>query len=288
MKIETLVFDIYEQLKKKDWVTDELRNDFEHSIGKRIQTQFKERMGASSLRLSKMGPTCPKALWYSVHHPELAELMPPWAINKFSVGHMIEAWALTLSKASGHSVKGEQDELIVDGIIGHRDCVLDGHIVDIKSCSSRMFKRFEDRSIKENDGFGYLDQLDGYTVASVDDPLVSNVNKAYILAVDKQLGHMCLYPHEVRHEHIRNRISSHKKSVGSNTPPTCECGLRTLGNSGNIALDIKASYSAYKHCCFPRLRTFLYSDGPVYLTKVVRVPEVPEINKEGRVISKLH
>ena len=244
-------------------------------------------MGKASLRLSKMGPTCPKALWYSIHHPELAEPMPPWAINKFSYGHMIEAWTLTLAKAAGHSVEGEQDELTLDGVVGHRDCVLDGYIVDVKSCSSRMFKRFEDKTILETDSFGYLDQLDGYTMASIDDPLVRDVSKAYILAIDKTLGHMCLYEHGVRHDQIRERVRAHKEVVERSNPPPCQCKTKLEGRSGNIALDTKASYSSYKHCCFPNLRTFIYSDGPIYLTKVVRPPNVPELSKTGKIVQTI-
>lgn len=279
--IKELIPDIYSLLKRKDgWFNDELAQSFSTSLAKRLQLQFTPR-GEGALRLSKMGPQCPRALWHSVHTPELAEPMPAWAENKFSFGHMVEAWAITLAKAAGHSVEGEQDELVVDGVVGHRDCVVDGYTVDIKSCSSRMFKRFEDKSIAKADTFGYLDQLDGYTVGSTNDPLVRYLDKAYILAVDKQLGHMCLYEHEVRHGPIQDRIKSYKTCIKRHSPPPCECRTEEFGKGGNRCLDTKASYSSFKHCCFPALRTFIYSDGPVYLTKVVKVPDVPELNRKG-------
>jgi len=42
-------------------------------------------------------------------------------------------------------------------ILGHRDCVIDGCVVDVKSTSSIGFKKFRDGSIKHSDSFGYLD-----------------------------------------------------------------------------------------------------------------------------------
>lgn len=287
MKIETLVNDIYETIKRKDgWFTDEIRDAFGNSVGSRLQAQLGEKARAPTLRLSQMGPRCPKALWHSIHTPELAEPLPPWAEIKYAYGHMIEALAIALAKASGHEVTGEQDEVYLDGIVGHRDCVIDGAIVDIKSSSSPGMDKFFNKTIAETDSFGYLDQLDGYVVASADDPLVRIKDKGYILAVDKTLGHMCLYEHRVREEQIRARIREYKSIVEETKPPACQCGTEPYGESGNIALDLKASYSPYKHVCFPNLRTFIYSKGPVYFTRVVKVPTfkgVPlmEVDKYG-------
>jgi hypothetical protein len=135
-----------------------------------------------------------------------------------------------------------------------------------------------------NDPFGYLEQLDAYLLGSVGDDLVTVKDRAYLLAIDKQLGHMCLYEHQLRAQHIRSRISAYKDIVSLDTPPVCECGTVPDGKSGNIRLDTKASYNIYKHTCFPNLRTFLYASGPVYLTKVVRKPDVPEVDKFGQLV----
>ncbi len=226
-----------------------------------------------------MGPRCPKALWYSIHHPELAEPLPAQAIFKYSYGHAIENLAIQLAKLAGHTVEGEQDELIVDGIKGHRDCVIDGCVVDVKSTTSIGFQKFKDKSLLEKDDFGYLDQLDGYLVGSLSDPLVTVKDKGYLWAIDKNLGHMCLYEHHVRQASIVKRIAEYKRIVGQHAPPVCTCGTVPDGKSGNERLDTRASYSAFKHACFPSLRTFIYANGPVYLTKVVRTPDVPEVHK---------
>lgn len=286
MHIDTLISDIYSLVTLKNgWFTDELATDLGREISTRLQTSFGESKGPPSLRLSQMGPRCPRALWYSIHHPELAEALPPWAEIKYSYGHILEALAICLSKAAGHSVVGEQDELDVDGIKGHRDCVIDGCVVDVKSTTSIGFNKFKQNLLASDDSFGYLDQLDGYLVGSANDPLVTVKDKAYILAIDKQKGHMCLYEHLVQeHSRIRERIKLYKTIVANDEPPSCNCGIIPDGKSGNLRLDVKASYSAYKYCCFPELRTFLYSDGPRYLTTVVRKPDVTEVDKHGQIV----
>jgi hypothetical protein len=283
--IETLIPDIYEIIKKKDgWFTNELGEQFASDVASRLQGQLGANERKATLRLSQMGPRCPKALWHSINTPDEAEKLPPWAEIKYSFGHIVEALAITLAKAAGHEVTGEQDELSVDGIVGHRDCVIDGCVVDVKSSSSRGMDKFKNKTLAQADSFGYLDQLDGYIVGSSEDPLVRVKDKGYILAVDKTLGHMVLYEHRVREDSIRARIRSYRDIVSSPTSPTCTCGTYAEGKSGNIALDTRASYSLFKYCCFPKLRTFLYASGPVYLTKVVRKPDVMEIDRYGNPI----
>jgi hypothetical protein len=240
-----------------------------------------ERRG---LRLSGLGNKCPCQLWYSVRHPELAEPLPPYARIKFTYGHIIEHLIICLAKAAGHEVTGEQDAVSVDGITGHRDCVIDGCIVDVKSAASRSFVKFRDKTIAQDDPFGYLDQLDGYAVGSMDDPLVRTKDYAYLLAVDKTLGHLALYEHKIRPTRIRQRIQSYKEIVALDRPPACTCSTEPDGKSGNIKLGTTASYSDHKHNCFPSLRTFLYASGPVYLSKVVRKPDVTEIDRHGKIV----
>lgn len=195
-----------------------------------------------------------------------------------------------MAKAAGHEVTGEQDVVSVDGVLGHRDCVIDGNIVDVKSASSRAFQKFKDGSIASSDGFGYLDQLDGYIVGSLGDPLVRNKTSGFLLAIDKQLGHMCLYEHTAREESIRQRIRDHRNVIALDRAPPCTCEEVADGESGNYRLGVTASYNPFKYCCKPQLRTFLYSDGPRYLTRVVRRPKrrdgtlITEVDKHGRVV----
>lgn len=283
--IDTLIKDVQEVLN--DTSGSFARDIAEGTCGEvhpRLVAQFAEKQAGGTLRLSAMGEKCPRQLWASVHSPSSQEPLPAHAKLKYTYGHVIEALLIALAKAAGHEVTGEGDELYVDGVKGHRDCVIDGCIVDVKSTSSMGFAKFKDKSIAQNDPFGYLDQLDGYLVGSQQDDLVRVKDRAYLWACDKTLGHMCLYQHTLREGNIEERIRKYKEITALPEPPACTCKTVADGKSGNIKLGTVASYNPYKWFCNPHLRCFLYASGPVYLTKVVRTPDVPEINKEGVVI----
>lgn len=283
--IRTLIPDIYKLLEEKPdgWFNEKIAEELSVRLSRGLQRQLGERRtGKPSLRMSGLGPKCPRALWHSIYTPELAEPMPPWAQIKFAYGVIIEDLALALCKAAGHEVRGEQDELRLDGIVGHRDAVIDGCVCDVKSASSLSFQKFKSTNFEMVDSFGYLEQLDSYVVASCNDPLVRVKDRGYIIAVDKTLGHMHAYEHVARPDHIRSRISYYKALVSSPHPPPCECKTEPLGESGNRKLDFRASYNPYKWVCFPQLRAFKYAGGVMYLSKVVKPPRnahgpIPEI-----------
>lgn len=283
--IHTLIPDIYKLVGSKDGTLGpDVVREFSDEVALRLTDQFAEQTRAPTLRLSQMGPRCDKALWHSIRTPHLAEPFPPWALIKFSYGHILEALVIALAKAAGHDVKGEQDELDVLGVKGHRDCIIDGCLVDVKSSAGHYFQKFKDGSIKDNDTFGYLDQLDGYLVGSAEDDLVTVKDRAYLLAVDKHLGHLVLYEHHLRKDSILQRVAAYKTIVARDTPPECTCEVVKDGESGNFALGVNASYSNFKFTCFPGLRTFLYSGGPRYLTRVGKRPQahIIEVDKHGR------
>lgn len=285
MNINTLVKDCYDVLQTEGWLTAARLGDFSVNLSAALnQTQR-----LPGLRLSQMGEKCPCQLWHSVHTPELAEPFKPWTRNVFNYGHILEAYAVELIKAAGHEVTGEQDECILDGVPGRRDCIVDGCITDIKSVNSYGYQTLKSGDVSEDPFLrDYLDQLDGYTVASAEDPLVRVKDKAYIFGINKQLGHLVLYEHRIRKESIMARIQLCREIVGLQSPPRCTCGTITEAN-GNIKLDLKASYNTYKFACFPNLRCFIYSGGPIYFVKVVKRPTykgVPltEVDRLGNIL----
>lgn len=289
--IHTLVPDIYQVIKEKPegWFSEEVSKRLSEAISGRLREALAEDQRRGSLRLSRLGPMCPHALWHSVHRPELAEQVPPWVQIKFCYGHILEQFVISLAKASGHHVCGEQDELTLNGIVGHRDCVIDGCTVDVKSASSLSFKKFKGSDFEASDMFGYLDQLDAYVLAAANDPLVTVKDKGYLLAIDKQLGHMVTYEHTARLQHIAARAEHYKAIVALASPPPCECRTEEVDTSGNRRLDIKASYSDFKWVCFPELRAFAYAHGPQYFSKVVKRPRnqiglIPELDKFGNIV----
>src|ERR1700755_3044191 len=124
--IHTLIPDIYAMVGgKENWLSNEITHKFMAELGLKLQGSFSEK-GSPRLRLSAMGDKCPCHLWHSIHSPTHEEPLPAWAKIKFTYGHILEALVIAMAKAAGHEVTGEQDELTVDGIVGHRDCVIDG------------------------------------------------------------------------------------------------------------------------------------------------------------------
>ena len=60
------------------------------------------------------------------------------------------------------------------------------------------------------------------------------------------------------------------------------------GKSGNMKLPVGCSYCSYKHECYPKLRTFIYSNGPKFLTEVGKVPSVLEVDKDGNRLNNFY
>lgn len=279
--IHSLIPDIY-RIVQTDWMTEALAQQLAKDIASRLGGGNHRR---KTLRLSKLGPRCPKALWHSVHTPELAAPLPPWVHIKLLYGHILEALVLTMARAAGHTVEGEQDELVVGGVVGHRDAVIDGCVVDVKSSSVRALEKLKAGTIEQDDGFGYLDQLDAYISGSSTDALTTVKDRGYLLGIGKELGHLALHEHKHRATHIEERIRDYQRIVNLPEPPTCQCGTKPFNKAGNIQLDTRASYDEMRYVCWPKLRTFLYSKGPIYLTKVIKEPkDMIEIDKGGRIV----
>ena len=279
--IDTLVEDIYKTLDKgvEDVDLGNYGEEQADVLGFRLAP---DRDYAPGLRLSSIGKPCIRQLWYELFLPDRGEPLRPFTRLKFLYGDLIETMLLQLVKQSGHMVTGEQDRLTVDGVAGHRDCVIDGMLVDIKSASSFSFKKFQGGLQREEDAFGYLTQLGSYLLASKEDPLVAYKNEAAFLVIDKVTGHLCLDRHTFTEEDfakLQHTISTRRKVLAQNQG-TPERAFETVpeGKSGNLKLGVNCSYCPFKHTCWPDLRTFMYGGGkPVFLTHVEREPNVPEV-----------
>jgi len=224
------------------------------------------------LRFSALGKP-DRQLWYMAHgYP--SEEMTPKTYFKFTYGDVIEALLLFLAKEAGHSVEAEQMEIEVDGVKGHIDAIIDGVVVDVKSASPFSYKKFKDNTLLENDAFGYIQQISGYA-----DTITPGEGGAF-LAADKVSGDICVmnvstsiiadHPPLPRIKHLKEVIAQ------PTPPPRCFSDIPD-GKSGNMKLGTECSYCAFKHECYKDLRTFIYSTGPRYLTKVVKTPEVYEV-----------
>ena len=97
---------------------------------------------------------------------------------------------MSLCVAAGHKVEGAQDALTIDGLKGHRDCVIDGVTVDIKSASAYNFDKFKFSTLRTDDTYGYISQLSSYVYAAKDDPLVTDKVNGAFLVINKSTGEL--------------------------------------------------------------------------------------------------
>lgn len=277
--IDTLVSDIENVLVNgisKD-VDPKVIEKFGQQLGQTIATRLIREPREPTLRMSSIGKPCERQLWYEINEPNKGEPLRAETFMKFLYGDILEDLLLFLAEVSGHEVTGRQDESEIEGIKGHKDAIIDGTLVDVKSASSYSFKKFKEGKLSEDDPFGYVDQIQSYLEASQSDPLLQDKSRAGFLVVDKTLGHIVLDIHDKIEKDYRETYKRKKQVVAQETPPERAFEAQPFGKSGNEKLGVNCSYCAFNKTCWPETRTFLYSTGPVTFTKVVREPEVPEL-----------
>ncbi len=155
---------------------------------------------------------------------------------------------------------------------GHIDAVVDDQLVDFKSASSYSYRKFEDGLVPENDAFGYLTQLDGYHHA-----IDTGSDEHSFVVIDKQLGKITLDTHKKSEVDYEALVSEKRAMLASKEPPPRGYRDEPEGKSGNRKLCVTCSYCPFKNECWPGLRTFAYSTGPVFLTRVIKEPKVKDI-----------
>lgn len=258
-------------------VPDEQVKELSDAIASTVRKRLSSDRGTSStLRMSNLGTPCDRKLWYSVNKPELSEPLSGATSFKFLYGDILESLVLGLAKIAGHTVEGEQDELTIGEVKGHRDGVIDGRLSDVKSATTHSFAKFRDHKLRTDDPFGYLTQIGSYLEASQDDPLVKDKDKASFIAVDKQLGHIVVDTYEKDEVDYTALVQRKAELVAGSDLPGRGFEDVPEGKSGNRKLCTECSYCPFKGACWPGLRTFTYSSGPTFLTKVVREPQVEE------------
>lgn len=278
--IETLIPDIYEVIKGNGgWdatITKYLADTISSVAGDRFS---KPQQPRGYLSLSSVGTPCKRKLWYKINEGDKAEPLSAEALGTFFYGDLLEAVVIALAKASGHEVSGEQDRVSVHGVKGHRDCIIDGVTVDVKSASKYSFTKFATGTLREDDPFGYISQLSSYVYAGKDDPLVTDKTRGAFLAVQKDRFKLALDMYDFTEElkTKEQEIESAKTMVAGKLPDERLPTVPQSKTSPNQALSVACSYCEFRKTCWPEARCFLYSGGPVYLTEVIKEPNVPEI-----------
>ena len=272
--IRTLVKDIYGLFNPKVHIEpkEEYLDLFATNLKNKLREKLAEVSRPPTLRMSNLGTPCSRQLWYTVNQPQSGEGLRPNVYLKFLFGDIIEELVLFLARVAGHDVRDEQKVLNVRGIQGRCDAVVDEVLIDVKSASSRSFDKFEKGLKKEDDGFGYLTQLGLYNHADG-----RQGSPAGFLVLDKQNGTLALDVHkdlsDVDYEAL---VEERKAIVAQAEPPPRDFSDVPEGASGNRKLNVNCSYCPFKHTCWPGVKTYLYARGPVFLTKVVREPNVPQ------------
>jgi len=292
--LDTLVADIYEVVSSKGgW--DEVINDyFKGRLGDTMMSRLSPSSGKEykpSIRMSNAGQPCARKLWYTVNQHEGGEELSANTHLKFLYGDILEDLLISLALAAGHTVEGEQDVCEIQGIKGHRDCVIDGVLIDVKSASPFSFKKFKEHKLRGDDPFGYIGQLSSYLYSSQDDPLVEDKVNAGFLVIDKVHGTLCLDMYdltpelETKEEFIKER----KEMVDAPEPPVRGFepeedgywkGRKADGDfrhNGSYKLGVNCSYCDHKHSCHTGLRTFVSARGPVFFTDLKHKPRMQEV-----------
>ena len=272
--IHTLVKDIYDLFESG--AID--KNAFEKMLQapeNLLERDSKEHL----LRMSNIGTTCDRELWFKVNAKDQGTPFKAPHLIKFMFGDILESFLLQLAVMAGHTVEGMQEQVELNGVKGHLDVIIDGCLVDVKSASTFSFKKFQEGLTLDNDPFGYITQNNLYLEALQNDPRLKVKDKAYWLVIDKTLGNICLSEAPVIKKDWTKFIEVKRNTVNAKNPPPRVIPAEPDGKSGNMKLGTKCSYCAFIGKCYEgeNLRTFIYSDGPRYLTRVVNEPKVFEV-----------
>lgn len=274
--IETLVDDIYDVVAgAKAPATSS--NNVDVSYNKWFEPRSRERED-KVLYFSEVGDPCPRRLWFKYNTPDVGDAPDGRTLLKFFYGDMLEELVLKVAEDAGHEVTSKQERVVYDiedgwVVRGRIDAVIDGVVVDVKSVTKFSEEKFKNNL--QDDPFGYYQQLNGYASALTN-------NSAGFVTIQKELGHVGYYAIEV-HQGLFNLQAKNAKEVVQQTSfqelPRFDPVPQST-TSKNSKLCVSCSYCAYKKECFPELRTFLYSSGPVHLVNVVDIPRVPEVTNE--------
>lgn len=276
--INTLIPDIYKMLEEGVEVSEEKLLEIGKSFAETLKGALTPREGGDGyLRPSNMGDSCERSLYYKVNASEAGEKFDGKTLLKFMIGHVTEEVVMSLAELAGHEVTGRQDKMEVNGVEGSRDGVIDGMLVDAKTASPYSFQRFKSGLTPETDAFGYIKQLGFYLEASQDDPKVRLKDRAAFFVIDKVSGELALDIHKKSSVSYVKEVDAKREMLSRPTPPARGFDPEPDGKSGNEKLPVKCSYCNFKFTCHPGVRTYLYSNGPRFLTKVVKEPNVTEI-----------
>lgn len=271
--IETLIPDIYSLFDKGADLSKDGIAAFATTISSIISDRFAsyKEPRKNHLRMSNIGKN-PLQLWYDINGTHSVPTTTPSDKLKFLFGDIIEALILFLASEAGHAVTRQQEEVRLEGIVGHLDAFIDGELTDVKSASKYAFNKFQsEQSLRADDSFGYVEQLSGYGNAT-------DRSHGFFVVCNKESGELQLC--KLRCDDVRPRIKDLKNILAQPEPPFKCTNDQALGLSGNRSLSYPCTYCTHKHECWrdanggEGLKAYEYSTGTKYLTHVAQEPRV--------------
>src|SRR5210317_6514 len=284
--ISTLVPDIKKLITdvsngKPAPITEENLNNFLENIKEAMlawNKPYNAEKYAGKLRMSILGKPS-RQLWYDKFSPKDKKEENSGLNLKFLYGHIIEHLVLYLAELAGHKIEDQQMKVEIDGVTGHIDSKIDGEICDVKSASPFSFKKFASGDIVNDDPFGYHAQLAGYETAM-------GTNQGGFLVVDKSNGDICFYkPDDMAKPNVKDLISTLKTTLELDAPPS-KCYEDKVEKNGNQTLATGCQFCIHKWECHSDsnngkgLRVFKYANKNVFLTHIVKLPNVEEITNQ--------
>lgn len=297
--IDTLVKDIYDVFLRPHKVSKENLEEFKENVGKALEEAI-QNAGVPripTLRMSVIGKP-DRQLWYELNTKDTSKVVEaddvdiyepnPEKYIKFLFGDIIEHLLVFLTKEAGHTATHAQEELEIDGVLGHCDPVIDNVPVDIKSASKYAFnEKFKmGKLLRGDDPFGYVGQLSGYREKLLElYPNEIDAERVAWLVMNKETGEICLLIADAMDLiNAEDRIEHLKNILPKEEPPQEKCYQPIPeGKSGNKVLNKTCYYCPFKEDCWKDsnggrgLRAFKYSNGVKLFTHVETLPRVEEI-----------
>lgn len=237
---------------QEEWI-DAAAEQFRQAMRKQFLPDEKQDF---RLRMSNIGrPLC--QLQMEKAGAEKSRL-PYNHIMKMAIGDAVECIMEIIIRAAQLNVTGGKSKVelpIADTVIkGEDDIEIDGKVWDTKTCSPWAFEnkwKKGSASLKENDGFGYLGQITGYSVGQGKEPggwFVVNKSTGEVLAVPADLN-------QSEMKGILKEIDTKVRKLNSDAPfercfePEEETFYRKP--TGNKRIPFACTFCDFMRSCWP-------------------------------------
>lgn len=291
----SLVTDIYSYVSGRGQYplpTEEDFKELSNILATMCLNRFKERREQQDsepkfkLRMSNYG-LGNRRLWFENKYPTKDKYQDS-DLLKFLIGDICEAVLLFIAAKTGHKVEHFQKTVVLEGMEGHLDAVIDDVLMDVKSASKYSFnKKFLNAGILgDNDDFAYIPQIKCYEAALEEEGI--KVKETAFLAQNKETGELCqlTIPKAIQYD-AKKKIADVRECLEKPTPPEEKCYPdQEDGEYGNRILSSNCGFCRFKKMCWKDsnygygLRAFKYSNGTKYFTQVNKLPKVEEIEIE--------